>query len=75
MRIFKESAKAMSEGYTILTSAISKWTELQQQSLSVAGSPVTRLSPFLAGRALKQGYVARTFDYNMMINYSNTQVG
>ena len=38
----------------------------------IAGNPIAMLSPFLAGRALEQGYVARTFDYNMMINYSNS---
>ena len=59
----------------LVTSAISKWAELQQQSLCVAGIalfPMLPPSPFLVGRALEQGYVAGTFDYNMMINYSNS---
>ena len=59
----------MSAGYT---SYKCKWTELQQELLSVAGSPVSMLSSFLVGRALEQDYVPGTFDYNMMINFSNS---
>ena len=58
----------------LVTSAISKWAELQQQLLCVTGIALFPMlpPPFLAWRALERGYVAGTFDYNMMINYSNS---